>query len=154
MRKLTELEFDNTYAGLPGEFYQRVNPTPVKNPRLVSFNSDAASLIGLDPSEALTEEFKRYFSGHELLPGADPIAMYYTGHQFGVYNPDIGDGRAILLGEVRGPGGQRWDLHLKGAGRTAYSRVFDGRAVLRSTIREYLCSEAMHAIGIPTTRAL
>ncbi|HVY54391.1 MAG TPA: YdiU family protein, partial [Thermodesulfobacteriota bacterium] len=98
--------------------------------------------------------FVEYFSGRKLLPGSEPLAMYYTGHQFGVYNPDIGDGRAILLGEVRNGEGLKLDLHLKGAGRTKYARVFDGRAVLRSVIREYLAGEAMHGLGIPTTRAL
>lgn len=154
MRKLDELSFDNTYTRLPEDFYERVNPTPFGNPRLVSFNPDAAALIGLDPEEANKPEFLDYFSGKELLPGSEPIAMYYTGHQFGVYNPDIGDGRAILLGEVRNSAGEKRDLHLKGAGRTRYARVFDGRSVLRSAVREYLCSEAMHGLGIPTTRAL
>ncbi len=154
MRKITELEFDNTYSNLPEDFYQRVNPTPFENPRLVSFNPDAACLIGLDPEEAYHPEFVRYFSGGKPIPGSDPVAMYYTGHQFGVYNPDIGDGRAILLGEVRNSEGRKWDLHLKGAGRTRFARIFDGRAVLRSAIREYLCSEAMHGLGIPTARAL
>ncbi len=154
MRKLTELEFDNTYRRLPEEFYQPVIPTPFENPHLVGYNADAASLIGLDPSEVYNPEFVEYFSGRRLIPGSEPIAMYYTGHQFGVYNPDIGDGRAILLGEVRNPRGEKWDLHLKGAGRTRYARVFDGRAVFRSTIREYLCSGAMHGLGIPTTHAL
>jgi len=154
MRKIAELKFDNTYRKLPEDFYHLVKPTPLKNPKLVCFNSDAGSLIGLDPSEAIRAEFIEYFSGHKLIPGSDPLAMYYTGHQFGVYNSDIGDGRAILLGEVRNSEGEKWDLHLKGSGRTRYSRVFDGRAVLRSTIREYLCSEAIYALGIPTTRAL
>lgn len=154
LRKLGGLKFDNTYRKLPEEFYQLVSPEGFKNPHLVAFNPDAAELVDLDPGEGGTPEFLDYFSGRELLPGSEPLAMYYTGHQFGVYNPDIGDGRAILLGEVRNDRGEKWDLHLKGSGRTRYSRVFDGRAVLRSTIREYLCSEAMHALGIPTTRAL
>lgn len=154
MKKITDLRFDNTYRKLPGEFYDLVKPTPLNNPHLVSFNSDAAALIDLDPAQADRAEFADYISGEITLPGSDPLAMYYTGHQFGVYNPDIGDGRAILLGEVRNNKGEIWDLHLKGAGRTKYSRVFDGRAVLRSCIREYLCSEAMHGLGIPTTRAL
>lgn len=154
MRKLDELSFDNTYGRLPEDFYERVNPTPFGNPHLVSFNPDAAALIGLDPAEAHKPEFLDYFSGKKLLPGSEPVAMYYTGHQFGVYNPDIGDGRAILLGEVRNSAGEKRDLHLKGAGRTRYARVFDGRSVLRSAVREYLCSEAMHGLGIPTTRAL
>lgn len=154
MRKITELEFDNTYRRLPEEFYHVVSPTPFDNPHLVCFNPDAASLIDLDPKEAEKNEFLEYFSGIGQISGSEPVAMYYTGHQFGVYNPRIGDGRAILLGEVRNLKGEKWDLHLKGAGRTRYAREFDGRAVLRSTIREYLCSEAMHGLGIPTTRAL
>lgn len=154
MKRITELDFDNTYRSLPGDFYDAVRPTPLVNPRLVSFNPDAAALISLDPEEADNPELALYLSGGKAMPGAEPLAMYYTGHQFGVYNPDIGDGRAILLGEVRNPRGGKWDLHLKGAGRTAYARVFDGRAVLRSVIREYLCGEAMHGLGIPTTRAL
>ncbi len=154
MRKLNELEFDNTYRRLPGDFYDLVRPTPFENPHLAAFNPDAAGLIGLDPDEAHNPDFVEYFSGRKLLPGSEPLAMYYTGHQFGVYNPDIGDGRAILLGEVRNGQGRKYDLHLKGAGRTKYARVFDGRAVLRSAIREYLCSEAMHGFRIPTTRAL
>ncbi len=154
MAKITELNFKNTYRGLPKEFYDLVGPTPFENPHLVSFNHDAAELIDLDPDQSDVPEFIQYFSGNGLIPGSDPLAMYYTGHQFGVYNPDIGDGRAILLGEVRNSKGEIWDLHLKGSGRTKFSRVFDGRAVLRSCIREYLCSEAMHALAIPTTRAL
>src|SRR5687767_3805903 len=93
-------------------------------------------------------------TGAKPLPGSEPLAMLYAGHQFGAYVPQLGDGRAILLGEVRNGRGERWDLHLKGCGRTPYSRMGDGRAVLRSTIREYLCGEAMHGLGIPTTRAL
>lgn len=154
MRKLEELEFDNTYAGLPEAFYERILPAPFSNPHLVSFNPDAAKLIDLDPDEANRPEFVEYTSGKKTLPGAEPVAMLYTGHQFGVYNRKLGDGRAILLGEVRNSAGAKWDLHLKGAGRTKFSRRFDGRAVLRSTIREYLCGEAMHGLGIPTTRAL
>ncbi len=154
MKKLAELNFENTYRGLPEDFYQLVEPTPFNNPHLVCFNPDAMELIDLKPDQANEPEFVKYFSGNESIPGSDPLAMYYTGHQFGVYNPDIGDGRAILLGEVKNSKGELWNLHLKGSGRTKYSRVFDGRAVLRSCIREYLCSEAMNALGIPTTRAL
>jgi uncharacterized protein YdiU (UPF0061 family) len=154
MHKLTKLSFDNTYARLPDSFRQQVNPTPITDPYLVSFNANAAKLIDLDPSEASTPLFVEAFAGNQLLPGSDPIAQRYAGHQFGVYVPQLGDGRAILLGEVRNARGGKWDLHLKGAGRTAFSRFGDGRAVLRSTIREYLCSEAMHHLGIPTTRAL
>ena len=155
MRKLEELSFHNTYAGLPEDWYARQAPTPfARPPYLVSFNADAAALIDLDPNEAARPTFTDYFSGNRLLPGSDPLAMLYAGHQFGHYVPRLGDGRAILLGEVRNRQGTKWDLHLKGAGQTPYSRDGDGRAVLRSTIREYLGSEAMHGLGIPTTRGL
>lgn len=155
MRKLEELSFRNTYARLPEDFYSRLAPTPFsKPPYLVSFNADAAALIDLDPNEAARPEFVDYFSGNRPLPGSEPIAMLYSGHQFGQYVPRLGDGRAILLGEVVNEAGDKWDLHLKGAGQTPYSRDGDGRAVLRSTIREYLCGEAMHGLGIPTTRGL
>lgn len=146
-RRITELRFDNTYRRLPEEFYQVAEPTPFENPHLVAFNPDAAALIDLDPSEARLPEIAHYLSGRRRIPGSEPIAMYYTGHQFGVYNPDIGDGRALLLGEVRNSRGEKWDLHLKGPGRTRFSRTFDGRAVLRSTIREYLGSEALTGLG-------
>jgi len=147
-------EFDNTYGRLPGAFYTRLQPTPLPAPYLVAFNPSAAELIGLDPAYGATREFIEAFSGSHVPHGADPLAAIYAGHQFGTYVPQLGDGRAILLGEVRAPDRRRWDLQLKGAGRTPYSRMGDGRAVLRSTIREYLCSEAMHGLGIPTTRAL
>ena len=155
MRKIEELQFHNTYARLPEDFYSRLAPTPFSRPPyLVSFSSAAAALIDLDPNEAARPEFVDYFSGRRLLPGSDPVAMLYSGHQFGQYVPRLGDGRAILMGEVRNRQGEKWDLHLKGAGQTPYSRDGDGRAVLRSTIREYLCGEAMHGLGIPTTRGL
>lgn len=153
--QLETLSFDNTYARLPLAFYAKVNPTPFSSrPYLVSFNPAAAALIDLDPGEAQRPEFAGLFGGSMLASGMDPLAMLYSGHQFGVYVPQLGDGRAILLGEATNGSGERWDLHLKGAGMTPFSRDGDGRAVLRSTIREYLCSEAMHALGIPTTRAL
>lgn len=154
MRKLETLHFDNSFARLPAAFYSRLSPTPLPDPYLVHFNEEAARLIGLDPKEAVRSEFIGYFAGNQLLPGSDPLAMLYSGHQFGVYVPQLGDGRAILLGEARNRSGERWELQLKGAGRTPYSRDGDGRAVLRSTIREYLCGKAMHGLGIPTTRAL
>jgi uncharacterized protein YdiU (UPF0061 family) len=155
MRKIEELQFHNTYARLPEVFHSRLAPTPfTQPPYLVSFNAAAAALIDLDPNEAARPEFVDYFSGRRLLPGSDPLAMLYSGHQFGHYVPRLGDGRAILMGEVRNRQGEKWDLHLKGAGQTPYSRDGDGRAVLRSTIREYLCGEAMHGLGIPTTRGL
>ncbi|MDZ7754587.1 MAG: YdiU family protein [Gammaproteobacteria bacterium] len=154
MKSLEELVFDNGYARLAESFYSRVEPTPLANPYLVAFNRRAAELIDLDPAEAARPEFVDYFAGARPLPGSAPVAMLYSGHQFGHYVPRLGDGRAILLGQVRNRRGESWDLHLKGAGLTAYSRDGDGRAVLRSTVREYLCSEAMHGLGIPTTRAL
>ena len=154
MHKLTSLTFDNTYARLPEVFSERVSPTPFDSPHLVSFNPSAAALIDLDPDEAKNPEFADYACGKRTLPGSEPIAMLYAGHQFGHYVPQLGDGRAILLGEVRNERGEKWDLHLKGAGLTRFSRDGDGRAVLRSTIREYLCGEAMHGLGISTTRSL
>jgi len=154
MKKITELTFNNTYRQLPDEFYHIVNPKPFENPFLICINPEMVAEIELEILGFNEIELAQYLSGKKLIPGCDPIALYYTGHQFGVYNPHIGDGRAILLGEVVNSGGDKWDLHLKGAGTTNYSRGFDGRAVLRSTIREYLCSEAMHHLGIPTTRAL
>ncbi|MBI4401417.1 MAG: YdiU family protein [Nitrospirae bacterium] len=154
LRTLETLHFDNTFARLPEVFYAKVTPTPLKNPFLVSFNLDVAALIDLDPEEAKRPEFAGCFGGQYLLPGSEPLATVYAGHQFGAYVSRLGDGRAILLGEVRNSRGEKWDLHLKGAGLTPFSRDDDGRAVLRSCIREYLCSEAMHGLGIPTTRAL
>ena len=154
MRTISNLAFDNTYARLPDAFHQRVQPAPVPSPYLVAFNSDAAQLLDLDPSVAQMPDFVEAFAGNRPLLGSDPVAMKYAGHQFGSYVPQLGDGRAILLGEVRNSHGEKWDLHLKGAGKTAFSRFGDGRAVLRSSIREYLACEAMHALGIPTTRAL
>ncbi len=155
MRPLETLSFDNSYARLPQTFYAKLNPTPFDvPPYLVSFNPAAAELIDLDPAQAKRPEFAGVFGGSLLVPGMEPLAMLYSGHQFGVYVPQLGDGRAILLGEIRNERGEKWDLHLKGAGLTPFSREGDGRAVLRSTIREYLCCEAMHGLGIPTTRAL
>lgn len=154
MANLEKLQFDNTYSRLPEIFYRRVQPTPLPEPYLVSFNEKAAELIGLNAQEAARSEFVEYFTGNRLLPGSEPISAIYAGHQFGSFVPQLGDGRAILLGEAVNERGERWDIQLKGAGLTPFSRMGDGRAVLRSTIREYLCSEAMHALGIPTTRAL
>jgi len=154
-RRLETLSFDNTYARLSEAFYAKLHPTPFSEPpHLISFNAAAAELIDLDPDEAKRPECAALFGGNMLAPGMEPLAMLYSGHQFGVYVPQLGDGRAILLGEVRNERGEKWDLHLKGAGLTPFSREGDGRAVLRSTIREYLCCEAMHGLGIPTTRAL
>ena len=152
---LETLAFDNSYARLPEVFYAKVNPTPFATPPFViSANRAAMELLDLDLQEATRPEFAGVFGGSLLVPGMEPLAMLYSGHQFGVYVPQLGDGRAILLGEVKNARGERWDLHLKGAGMTPFSRDGDGRSVLRSAIREYLCCEAMHGLGIPTTRAL
>ena len=154
MRKLERLNFDNTFARLPEAFHSLQNPTPLSQPYLVSFNSSAANLIDLSATEAMRQEFPQFFAGNQLLPGSEPLAMLYAGHQFGSFVPQLGDGRAIMLGEIKNAAGEYWDVQLKGSGPTPYSRNGDGRAVLRSSIREYLCSEAMHGLGIPTTRAL
>ncbi|WP_332613339.1 protein adenylyltransferase SelO [Achromobacter sp. ESBL13] len=152
-RSLTELQAVNSFAALPAAFYTRLAPQGLNNPRLLHVNADAAALIGLDPAALDTPEFLEVFSGRAPLPGGDTLAAVYSGHQFGVWAGQLGDGRAHLLGEVQGPDGG-WELQLKGAGMTPYSRMGDGRAVLRSSVREYLASEAMHGLGIPTTRAL
>lgn len=154
LHDLDHLAFDNTYARLGEPFGTRVAPTPLPDPVLVHFNPDAAALIDLDPAVAGTPEFLAFASGAAVIPGSDPVAMRYAGHQFGTLVPQLGDGRALLLGEVVNHAGGRWDLHLKGSGPTPFSRGFDGRSVLRSAIREYLCGEALHALGVPTTRAL
>lgn len=154
MATLDSLHFDNRFARLPEPLFTRVTPTGFERPHLVAFNPDVAALLDLDPQSAEHPDFSHYFGGRLLLPGSEPLAMKYTGHQFGVYNPELGDGRGVLLGEVVNARGETWDLHLKGAGQTPYSRFGDGRAVLRSCIREYLGSEAMHHLGIRSTRAL
>jgi len=152
---LDTLPFRNSFAALPSDFYARVAPTPFDTPaRLIHFNPQAAALLDLDPAVQHDPRFAAAFSGKHALPGADPLAMLYSGHQFGHYVPQLGDGRAILLGEITNTRAEAWEIQLKGSGQTPYSRQGDGRAVLRSSIREYLCSEAMHGLGIPTTRAL
>ncbi|WP_417539110.1 protein adenylyltransferase SelO [Marinobacter sp.] len=143
---------EHRYLELPDSFYTRVQPTPLKDAKMACFNHKLAQEMGFHATNEA--DWAKIGGGAELLEGMDPVAMKYTGHQFGMYNPDLGDGRGLLLWETIGPDGRRWDWHLKGAGTTPYSRFGDGRAVLRSTIREYLCSEAMHGLGIPTTRAL
>ncbi|HZW11928.1 MAG TPA: YdiU family protein [Noviherbaspirillum sp.] len=161
--RLDTLPLDNTFASLPPAFYTRLHPTPVPAPYLVCASESAAELINLDPREFNKEEFAQTFAGNRMLPGSVPLAAVYSGHQFGVWAGQLGDGRAILLGDVPGkdPSGanapdsrDRFELQLKGSGLTPYSRMGDGRAVLRSSIREFLCSEAMAALGIPTSRAL
>ncbi|MEH6563837.1 MAG: YdiU family protein [Halopseudomonas sp.] len=154
MVQLADLEFDNRFARLGDSFSTRVIPEPLSNPRLVVSSASALQLLDMDEGEAQSELFTELFAGHKVWRSAEPRAMVYSGHQFGVYNPKLGDGRGLLLGEVVNRAGEHWDLHLKGAGSTPYSRMGDGRAVLRSSIREFLASEALHALGIPTSRAL
>ncbi|WP_041069872.1 protein adenylyltransferase SelO family protein [Thiolapillus brandeum] len=148
-----DLSFRNRFASLGEAFFSRINPEPLPDPYLISLNPGAAGMLGLDRRD-LDAALIDCFSGNRVPAGAEPLAMLYAGHQFGHFVPQLGDGRAILLGEVKDTAGSLWELQLKGAGMTPYSRSGDGRAVLRSTIREYLGSEAMHGLGIPTTRAL
>jgi uncharacterized protein YdiU (UPF0061 family) len=146
------IPFDNSYARLPGALFTRIDPTPVKAPQLLAFNHALARELGITPGAE--DELARVFAGNELPEGAAPIAQRYAGHQFGQFNPQLGDGRAHLLGEVIDRAGRRRDIQLKGSGRTPYSRMGDGRAWLGPVLREYVVSEAMHALGVPTTRAL
>ncbi|MDB5815452.1 MAG: hypothetical protein JWN23_2569 [Rhodocyclales bacterium] len=154
---LERLPFDNSFARLPAAFHTRLAPTPLPEPYLVGISPDAVALLGIDPGDLtdpqIAKTFAEYFSGNQRLPGSEPLAAVYSGHQFGVWAGQLGDGRAHLLGGVRTRDGV-WEMQLKGAGQTPYSRFADGRAVLRSSIREFLCSEAMDALRIPTTRAL
>ncbi|MFV2059408.1 MAG: YdiU family protein [Gammaproteobacteria bacterium] len=155
LQQFLNLKFDNRFGRLSNQFHTNVKPTPFKLPHyLVSFNQQAAGLIDLDQSFIPDQDFIDCITAKKPFPHTDPLAMLYSGHQFGGYNPQLGDGRAILLTEVINNRGEHWDLQLKGSGLTPYSRDGDGRAVLRSTIREYLCSEAMAGLSIDTTRAL
>jgi len=165
---LRALRFDNTFvARLPadpeqgvrrrqvrGALYSHVHPTRVAAPRLIAYSREVAALLGISDEEIRTQAFADVFAGNALVDGMQPYAANYGGHQFGNWAGQLGDGRAITLGEIVNAAGQRWELQLKGAGPTPYSRTADGRAVLRSSIREFLCSEAMHHLGVPTTRAL
>ncbi len=165
---MRSLRFDNRFIReLPGDpeegprlrqvngaLWSRVEPTPVAAPRLVAWSREMAQALGFDETDVASPEFARVFGGNVLLDGMQPFAANYGGHQFGHWAGQLGDGRAITLGETVNAAGERWELQLKGAGPTPYSRNADGRAVLRSSIREFLCSEAMHHLGIPTTRAL
>ena len=165
---LAPLHFDNAFVrDLPGDpksgslqrevrgaFYSRVEPTPVNAPRLIAHSAEVARLLGFADDKVNSPSFADVFAGNALLDGMQPFAANYGGHQFGHWAGQLGDGRAISLGEVINGSGERWELQLKGAGPTPYSRNADGRAVLRSSVREFLCSEAMHHLGVPTTRAL
>ena len=144
--------FANSYARLPGHFFARLDPTPAPKPRLIAFNESLASELGVDARGLEPDALAAMFAGNVVPPGAEPIAMAYAGHQFGNFVPQLGDGRAILLGEVLDRNGARRDVQLKGAGKTPFSRRGDGRAALGPVLREYCVSEAMHALGIPTTR--
>ena len=148
------IPFDNSYTRLPARFFTRLKPTPVADPQAIRVNRELARLLGIDPDWLASPAGTAVVAGNALPEGADPIATVYAGHQFGSYNPQLGDGRAILLGEVLGLDGRRYDIQLKGSGPTPYSRGGDGRSPLGPVLREYIVSEAMHALGIPTTRAL
>jgi uncharacterized protein YdiU (UPF0061 family) len=153
-KALEDLRFDNSFGALGEAFSERRLPLGIPSARLVAYSPEAAALIDLRPGEERRPEFLAMTSGNGLLPGMEPVAGLYGGHQFGVWAGQLGDGRAILLGEVRTGADEPWELQLKGGGVTAFSRFADGRAVVRSTIREFLASEAMHHLGVPTTRAL
>src|SRR5215468_9033640 len=146
--------FDNSYARLPDRFFARLRPTPVAAPRLIRLNKKLAWDLELDPEKLAAPDGVEILAGNRLPKGGEPLAMAYAGHQFGGFVPQLGDGRAILLGEVIDRDGVRRDIQLKGSGRTPFSRSGDGRAALGPVLREYLIGEAMHALGIPTTRAL
>jgi uncharacterized protein YdiU (UPF0061 family) len=147
-----QIPFDNTYANLPAQFHHLQGADTVSNPALIAWNSDLACELGIVAQDEA--EIAGVFSGNQTANGSAPLAQAYSGHQFGYFNPQLGDGRALLLGEVMDQSGTRRDIQLKGSGRTPFSRRGDGRAWLGPVLREYLVSEAMHAMGIPTTRAL
>ncbi|WP_187430370.1 Protein adenylyltransferase SelO [Roseobacter fucihabitans] len=146
------IPFDNSYARLPRSFFSQLSPTPPRSPELLHYNQELGDLLGIPA--APDAQYAAVFGGAALPDGSTPIAQLYAGHQFGSYNPQLGDGRAVLLGEVVCDDGVRRDIQLKGSGPTPYSRMGDGRAWLGPVLREYIVSEAMHALGIPTTRAL
>src|SRR5690606_5681750 len=154
MNSSGRIPFDNSYELLPERFYSRQAPTPVSAPRLIRANYALAKLLNIEPEWLDSEEALQALAGNAMPEGAAPIATVYAGHQFGGWNPQLGDGRAVLLGEVIGRDGQRYDIQLKGAGRTPYSRGGDGRSPLGPVLREYIVSEAMAAFGVPTTRSL
>ena len=149
-----QIAFDNSYSRLPDRFFVRLDPSPVSSPSLIKVNKALAAELGLDAAALAHPEGVAVLAGNAVPLGAAPLAQAYAGHQFGGWVPQLGDGRAILLGEVLAPDGARFDLQLKGSGPTPYSRMGDGRAWLGPVMREYIVSEAMHAFGVPTTRAL
>ena len=151
---MQHIPFNNQYVSLGDTFYVKTSPLPVASPSLIKLNDELARELGLSVSNLHAADAAALFSGNSIPEGAEPLAMAYAGHQFGHFNPQLGDGRAILLGEVISPDGERFDLHLKGSGHTVYSRGGDGRAALGPVLREYLVSEAMKKLDVPTTRAL
>ncbi len=148
------IPFDNSFVRLPDKFYARLDPTPVSNPGLIVLNDALANQLGLDAAQLRTPDGIAMLAGNEVASGSQPLAMAYAGQQFGNWSPQLGDGRALLLGEVLSPDGTRFDIQLKGSGPTPFSRMGDGRAWLGPVLREYIVSEAMAALGIKTTRAL
>lgn len=148
------MNFSNSYVDLPAHFYELIDPTPVKAPQLIAFNRQLAKELGLELDDKSDAELAQIFSGNQLLQGSQPLSMAYAAHQFGNFVPKLGDGRAILLGEVIDQQGQRRDVQLKGAGRTPFSRRGDGRSALGPVLREYIVSEAMYHLGVAATRAL
>ena len=154
MNAVPDHSLTNSYARLPAHFYARIEPTPVAEPVLARLNTPLAETLGLNPARLRDDDWVQCLAGNRVPEGMEPLAMAYGGHQFGNWVPQLGDGRAILLGEIVDRDGVRRDIHLKGAGRTPFSRQGDGRAALGPVIREYLVSEAMAALGIPTTRSL
>ena len=151
---LTDVSFAADYARLPPQLWERVDPVPVRAPELLALNEPLARTLGLSPDALRSADGVRMLAGNRVPDGAEPLAMAYAGHQFGHWVPQLGDGRAILLGELRDGAGTLFDVHLKGAGRTPFSRGGDGRNHFGPALREYVVSEAMHALGVPTTRAL
>jgi uncharacterized protein YdiU (UPF0061 family) len=150
----TFLPLENSYARLPERFFARLPPTRVAAPRLIKLNAALARELGIDPDSLMSSEGVEILAGNRVPEGADPIAMAYAGHQFGGFSPQLGDGRALLLGEIIDRNGNRRDIQLKGSGPTPYSRRGDGRAAIGPVLREYIIGEAMSALGVPTTRAL
>jgi uncharacterized protein YdiU (UPF0061 family) len=149
-----QIPFDNSYARLPEGFFAPVEPTPVSAPSMIRVNHGLAAELAIDVDWLNSSEGLAVLSGNQRADGSEPLAMAYSGHQFGGFSPQLGDGRAILLGEVPGKDGVRYDIQLKGSGPTPFSRRGDGRSALGPVLREYIVSEAMAALGVPTTRAL
>ena len=151
---MNEIKFDNTYVKLDRKFYEEINPQPVKKPKLIKLNSALLDYLDIDPNFLRSKDGLNFLSGNSIVKGSKPIALAYAGHQFGNFVPKLGDGRAVLLGEIIAKDGKRFDIQLKGSGKTSFSRQGDGRSPLGPVIREYLVSEAMYYLNIPSTRSL